>query len=124
MEICVICSIFANDFKNLRNKPINLHDLEQNEKWTKVRKVLINKYAITLYVFAVILLFMGDQSWVNQISRALEIRQIKRNIEQVKAETATQEQLLRNLEHVDSLEKFAREEYYMHADGETVYVVE
>lgn len=98
--------------------------MEQNEKWTKVRKVLINKYAITLYVFAVILLFMGDQSWVNQISRALEIRQIKRNIEQVKAETATQEQLLRNLEHVDSLEKFAREEYYMHADGETVYIVE
>ena len=98
--------------------------MEQNEKWKKVRKVLINKYAITLYVFAVILLFIGDQSWVKQMSRALEIREVKRNIEQVKTETAAQEQLLRNLEQVDSLEKFAREEYHMHADGETVYIVE
>ena len=32
--------------------------MEQNEKWKKVRKVLINKYAITLYVFAVILLLV------------------------------------------------------------------
>ena len=98
--------------------------MEQNEKWKKVRKVLINKYAITLYVFAVILLFIGDQSWVKQMSRALEIREVKRNIEQVKTETAAQEQLLRNLEHVDSLEKFAREEYHMHAAGEDVYLIE
>ena len=98
--------------------------MEQNEKGAKLRKVLINKYAITLYVFAVILMFVGEQSWFNQIKRGLEIREVKREIEQVKEQTAKQEQVLRNLDNVDSLEKFAREEYHMHADGETVYIVE
>ncbi len=98
--------------------------MEQNEKWKKVRKVLINKYAITLYVFAVILMFVGEQSWFNQIKRGIEIREVKREIEQVKEQTAKQEQVLRNLDNVDSLEKFAREEYHMHAEGEDVYLVE
>ena len=98
--------------------------MEQNEKWEKVRKVLINKYAITLYVFAVILMFVGEQSWFNQIKRGIEIREVKREIEQVKEQTAKQEQVLRNLDNVDSLEKFAREEYHMHAEGEDVYLVE
>ena len=98
--------------------------MEQNEKWKKVRKVLINKYAITLYVFAVILMFVGEQSWFNQIKRGMEIREVKREIEQVKEQTAKQEQVLRNLDNVDSLEKFAREEYHMHAEGEDVYLVE
>ena len=98
--------------------------MEQNEKWKKVRKVLINKYAITVYVFAVILMFVGEQSWFNQIKRGIEIREVKREIEQVKEQTAKQEQVLRNLDNVDSLEKFAREEYHMHAEGEDVYLVE
>ena len=98
--------------------------MEQNEKWEKVRKVLINKYAITLYVFAVILMFVGEQSWFNQIKRGIEIREVKREIKQVKEQTAKQEQVLRNLDNVDSLEKFAREEYHMHAEGEDVYLVE
>lgn len=98
--------------------------MEQNEKGAKLRKVLINKYAITLYVFAVILMFVGEQSWFNQIKRGIEIREVKREIEQVKEQTAKQEQVLRNLDNVDSLEKFAREEYHMHADGEMVYIVE
>lgn len=98
--------------------------MEQNEKWKKVRKVLINKYAITLYVFAVILMFVGEQSWFNQIKRGIEIREVKREIEQIKEQTAKQEQVLRNLDNVDSLEKFAREEYHMHAEGEDVYLVE
>ena len=86
--------------------------------------MLINKYAITLYVFAVILMFVGEQSWFNQIKRGIEIREVKREIEQVKEQTAKQEQVLRNLDNVDSLEKFAREEYHMHAEGEDVYLVE
>ena len=98
--------------------------MEQNEKWKKVRKVLINKYAITLYVFAVILLFIGDQSWVKQMSRALEIKNTKEKIEEVKQQTAVSESVLRSLDHPDSLERYAREQYKMHTDKEDVYIVE
>ena len=98
--------------------------MEQNDKWKKVANFLINKYVITIFVFSVILLFVGEQSWVKQISRAREMRKVKSEIERVKQDTELKERQLRNLDHVDSLEKFAREEYYMHADGEVVYVVE
>lgn len=98
--------------------------MEQNEKWKKVRKVLINKYAITLYVFAVILLFIGDQSWVKQMSRALEIKNTKEKIEEIKQQTAVSESVLRSLDHPDSLERYAREQYKMHTDKEDVYIVE
>ena len=124
LQVCNICTIFANDFKNLRNKTINLNNMEEKKTWTKVRKWLINKYAITLFVFAVILMFVGEQSWLNQIKRAMQIRAVKQQIEQTAEQTAQQQQVLRNLDNVDSLEKFAREVYYMHADGETVYIVE
>ena len=51
--------------------------MEQKELWKKVRNALINKYSITLYVFAVIFIFVGEQSWINQISRKVEIKNTK-----------------------------------------------
>ena len=98
--------------------------MEQNNNWHKVRKMLINKYAITLYVFAVVMIFIGDQSLLNQVSRSIDMREMRRTIEQTKAETAISERVLNSLEHPDSLEQFAREMYKMHAEGEVVYVVE
>lgn len=98
--------------------------MKQNELWQKARKWLLNKYSITLYVFAVLLLFVGEQSFINQFSRAREMRKVRETIEAVRKETADSERVLRSLEQVDSLERFAREKYHMHAEGEVVYVVE
>lgn len=98
--------------------------MKQNDFWQKARKVLINKYAITLYVFAVLFVFVGDQSLLNQISRSMEIRETRRKIDCVARETAASERVLRSLENKDSLERFARETYRMHAEDEVVYIVE
>lgn len=98
--------------------------MKQNELWQKARKWLLNKYSITLYVFAVLLLFVGEQSFINQFSRAREMRKVRETIEAVRKETADSERVLRSLEQVDSLERFAREKYHMHEENEVVYVVE
>lgn len=98
--------------------------MEQTNFWKKVRKVLINKYAITLYVFAVLFIFVGEQSLINQVSRKREIRKTQQEIEQIKAETQAANNLLQSLEDKDSLERFAREQYRMHAEDEVVYLVE
>lgn len=90
----------------------------------KVRKVLLNKYAITVFVFAVLLVFIGEQSLINQFSRSLEIRKTKRDIQRIQAETTHSERTLRSLNNTDSLERFAREQYHMHVAGEDVYIVE
>lgn len=98
--------------------------MEQTNFWKKVRKVLINKYAITLYVFAVLFIFVGEQSLINQVSRKREIRKTQQEIEQIKADTQAANNLLQSLEDKDSLERFAREQYRMHAEDEVVYIVE
>lgn len=98
--------------------------MKQDDFSKKVRKVLINKYSITLYIFAVLFLFVGEQGLINQIARKREIRQIQQEIERVTAETKQSENLLRSLDNKDSLERFAREQYKMHTNEETIYLVE
>ena len=70
--------------------------MKQNDFWRKVRKVLINKYAITLYVFAVLFIFIGEQSLINQINRKREIRKTQMEIQQIKAETEEANNLLQS----------------------------
>ena len=98
--------------------------MKQKDFWIKARQVLFNKYALTLYVFAVLFIFIGEQSLINQISRKREIRKTRREIEQIKSETAEASNLLQSLENKDSLERFAREQYKMHTDKEDVYLIE
>ena len=90
--------------------------MKQDDFSKKVRKVLINKYSITLYIFAVLFLFVGEQGLINQIARKREIRQTQQEIERVTAETKHSENLLRSLDNKDSLERFAREQYKMHTN--------
>lgn len=98
--------------------------MKQNDFWRKVRKVLINKYAITLYVFAVLFIFVGEQSLINQIIRKREIRDVKLEIEDIKIQTKKSENLLHSLDNKDSLERFAREQYKMHTEDETIYMID
>ena len=98
--------------------------MKQNDFWRKVRKVLINKYAITLYVFAVLFIFVGEQSLINQIIRKKEIRDVKSEIEDIKIQTKKSENLLHSLDNKDSLERFAREQYKMHTEDETIYMID
>lgn len=99
-------------------------NMNNSESWKKLRKVAINKFAITLYVFAIIFVFIGDQSLINQVSRAIEMRSIKKKIAQEQAETDRATSVLQSLNDTDSLERFAREQHHMHTDNEKVYIVE
>ncbi len=89
----------------------------------KLRKFFINKYAITLYLFAIIYLFVGNQSLVKRLAKAREIRDTKLEIQFINQQTQSIENMLNSLDNKDSLERYAREHYNMHADGEVVYLV-
>ena len=98
--------------------------METNNYWQKIRKVLINKYAITLYVFAVLFLFMGNHSAVQYIKRAKKMRALEAELVQTQQDIEQAEAVMRVLDDVDSLERFAREQYRMHAPNEDVFIVE
>jgi cell division protein FtsB len=97
----------------------------ETKSWRKnLRKWLINKYAITLFVFAVLYLFVGDNSFIQYLKRAKKIREVEQEIQLNNEEIQKTQSIMTNLENKDSLERFAREEYRMHAPNEDVYIVE
>jgi cell division protein FtsB len=53
----------------------------------------------------------------------MEIRKIKQTIQHEQAAATQAIRTLESLENPDSLERFAREQYNMHADGEDVYII-
>ena len=109
--------------KNCGNK-FKYYTMEEKMFWKKMRKLLINKYAIAIYVFALLLFFMGENSLVHYVKRARKIRVVKEQIAQTQEEINDAQSVINTLSNKDSLEHFAREEYRMHAPNEDVYIVE
>jgi cell division protein FtsB len=89
-----------------------------------LKRIFVNKYAITLYIFAVIYIFIGNESMVNRWAKAREIRAIQEKIRIAERETDKAERMLQSLDNKDSLERYAREQYKMHEKGEVVYLVD
>ena len=98
--------------------------MEKNNVWQKLRKLLLNKYAITLFVFAVILIFVGEHSLLQYVKRATKMRAMQEQLEITQQEIEKAQRVLESLDNTDSLEQFARETYRMHAPNEDVYVIE
>ena len=92
--------------------------LEQT-KWRKW-----GKYVITLLVFAVVYLFVGDQSMMRFIRRGREIRSLEQQRDRYLEGTERAQRELQMLHQPDSLERYAREHYFMHMPNEEIYLVE
>ena len=97
----------------------------ENENWLKrMGNVLINKYVVVIAIFAVLFIFVGDHSLIQFVKRATKIRSMEQQIQQTNHEIKEAEHTLQMLENTDSLERFAREKYFMHTDKEDGYLVE
>ncbi len=98
--------------------------IDWKEVWQFVRVYLLNKYFVVCAVFAIVLCFCGNQSVVNRVKMHYEIKEKERELREYERKIAETEADLRALENPDSLERFAREHYKMHADGEDVYLID
>lgn len=95
-----------------------------SEFWTWIKIKKWGKYVITLLAFLVVFLFVGDQSLLRFWHRHREIRQLEEQRDMYRAETEKAQREIQMLQQPDSLERFAREQYFMHAPGEDIYLVE
>ena len=95
-----------------------------SEFWTYIQVRKWGKYVVTILLFLVVFLFIGDQSLLRFAHRQREINRLEeqRDMYQQAAEQAQRE--IQILQHPDSLERFAREQYYMHNTDEDIYLVE
>jgi len=95
-----------------------------SEFWQRIQIRKWGKYVITLLVFAVVYLFIGDQSMLHFMKRGKEIRQLEQQRDMYREGAEKAQREIQVLQHPDSLERFAREQYFMHEPNEDIYLVE
>ena len=88
-------------------------------------KVIRNKYFITGTLFAVWITFFDQSSLVDWGASLLDVNRQKKEKKYYEEEIAKTREKLRQLQsNRDSLERFAREQYYYLEDGEEIFIVE
>lgn len=127
---CAIIHIFCANACIIKKKALPLQRISgyKMERWSAIwnwlRRYVLNKYVVTLLVFAVVLAFCGEQSLLRRLERAHEIREKEQELNAYQnAIKETNAQIERMNASTENLEQFAREQYFMHADNEDVYIV-
>jgi cell division protein FtsB len=82
-----------------------------------------NKYFLTAAAFLVWMFFLNDIDLIYIMKRRAEVRNLKAQVVQLKADTEQAKESLTDLNNPATLEKFAREEYLMRKPLEDVYLV-
>lgn len=111
--------------------PTRLQDQQERLKLWGLRwlarlreKTIYNRICWGALILAVLtLLFVSDHSVWKMTKRRHTIRQVEAQTERYKERTREIEIGLETLQNTDSLEKYAREKYYMHASNEDVYLI-
>ncbi len=99
------------------------------EKWlgikqTKSFKVLTNNFFIATVVFLLIVVVLDSNNLIRWGGDYIEVMRQERLMKKYREDIRKVDEKLQELSsNKDSLEKFAREQYYFHQQGEEIFVV-
>ena len=94
---------------------------KQEHRWLRV---LLNKYSVVTIIFLIWMLFLDNNNIGVWMRTRKTIHSQENYIQRLQQQIEETESRLYPLKSVkDSLERFAREEYFFHEDGEDVYIV-
>lgn len=99
------------------------HNDSPDEKRGLLRRMLLNKYVVVLLVFLCIIFLSGEKSPISSFRRSRRISRTQEQIDRTRRQIDECNREIRTMGNTDSLERFAREHYYMHTDGEDVYLI-
>jgi cell division protein FtsB len=92
--------------------------------FSKVFRILINKYTITLLLFVVWMVFFDSSSVLNRMKYREKLNSLKQEkhffLEEIKKDSILSQKLLSDSTEI---EKFARENYLMKKEKEDVFLV-
>lgn len=80
-----------------------------------------NKVLISIFALVGVLALGGE--FITMIKLRWEIAELEERIEFYKEKFQADSTLLENLNSPEYLERYAREHYHMHADGEEIYII-
>jgi Skp family chaperone for outer membrane proteins len=84
----------------------------------------INKYTISLVVFAIIIIFIDDSSLIDRYKAYREKQELKKEKAKYEENIKKDQEFLDAIQSdTEALEKFAREEYKMKGENEDVYII-
>lgn len=89
-------------------------------KWIKY---LRNKYILTLVVFSVYMLFLDDNDVFSIARQQIKLSKLKAEKEDVLKKYEKTKGVLSQLNSLDAIEKFAREEKLFKRDDEDIFVI-
>lgn len=89
------------------------------------RKVVFNKYFLTIVVFLILIVFFGEHNLRNRWKTSRNIKSLNKEIRFYQDEIDANKQKMNDMQASDeSLEKFAREKYYLKKENEDIFIVE
>lgn len=98
--------------------------VKQKNLWNGPHRNTLIFVAITTLGFVFTIIFLGENNLVNLIKVELELGRQKEQIEQYRREIDEMDARINMLQHNrDTLEEFAREQFYFAAPGDDVYIV-
>jgi len=95
-----------------------------SEFWKAIKIQKWGKYVLTLVAFLVVFLFIGDQSLIQFVRRGREIKHLEEQRDLYRSSSEKAQREIQTLHQPDSLERYAREHYFMHTANEDIYLVE
>lgn len=90
----------------------------------KIFRFISNKYFIIVLLFVIWMLFFDENSMVNHQELNREIENLEDANEYFESEIKEDTKIIDNLNHPDSLEKYAREVYKMKRENEVIFIIE
>lgn len=98
-----------------------IQELKGRYKWLRI---LLNKYIIVFFVFIIIIFFIDKNNVIKWIINERNIYQQEKLIRQYQREIRDIDKRLQELtSNLDSLERFARENYYFQKGDEEVFII-
>lgn len=89
-----------------------------------LKRYVLNKYVLTLIIFALIMIFAGDQGLLRRIHRARQINQLENQRDKYISDIEAAKHEMEILNNRDSLERYAREHCLMHEANEDIYLID
>jgi hypothetical protein len=90
----------------------------------RILRALNNKYAITIIVFGIWMLFFDNNNFIAQIRLSRSLHELEMEKEYYQSEIKKDRQATYELmTDTTTLEKFGREQYLMKRDNEDIYLI-
>ena len=93
-------------------------------KFSRFRRLLLNKYVVTLVGFFIFLIFFDNHNLISRWETSRKINSMEKEIKFYQSEIDKNKAKMNEMQTSDeTLEKYAREQYHLKKDSEDVFII-